>query len=108
MLVVADEVYDFLCFDDTTHVPFATVGNNWNRTVTTYSGGKLMNATGWKIGWAIGPAKLIRNGAIVANSNYYCFNTPGQVAMANSLDKHLKPGYNDKNQSFTEDTCALF
>ena len=36
-----------------------------------------MNATGWKIGWAIGPAKLIRNGAIVANSNYYCFNTPG-------------------------------
>ena len=28
--------------------------------------------------------------------------------MANSLDKHLKPGYNDKNQSFNEETSSLF
>ena len=108
VLTISDEVYDFLTFDDTTHTPFATVGNNWNRTITAYSGGKLMNATGWKIGWAIGPAKLIRNGAILANSNYYCFNTPGQVAMANSLDACFAPNYNEAGETFVQSTRTMF
>jgi N-succinyldiaminopimelate aminotransferase len=53
LTVLADEVYDFLTFDGARHIPFASLSDNWNRTVTIYSGGKLMNATGWKVGWAI-------------------------------------------------------
>ena len=108
VLVLSDEVYDFLTFDGLTHTPFATVGNNWNRTISVYSGGKLMNATGWKIGWAVGPKELIRNGAILANSVYYCFNTPGQVAMANSLDACFAPNYNETDLTFAETTSAMF
>jgi aspartate/methionine/tyrosine aminotransferase len=54
-VVLSDEVYDFLTFDGLEHIRFATIGDNWHRTVSIYSGGKKLNATGWKIGWAIGP-----------------------------------------------------
>jgi len=55
VVVLSDEVYDFLTFDSNEHIPFATIGDNWNRTISVYSGGKKLNATGWKVGWAIGP-----------------------------------------------------
>lgn len=58
--VISDEVYDFLCFDNHKHINFATVGNNWDRTISVFSGGKMLNATGWKVGWAFGPAHLIK------------------------------------------------
>ena len=51
IVVLADEVYDFLTFDGRKHIPFATVGDNWKKTVSIYSGGKLFSCTGWKIGW---------------------------------------------------------
>ena len=108
VLTLSDEVYDFATFDGRTHVSFATVGNNWDRTISIFSGGKLFNATGWKVGWTIGPERLLHHGRIVANTVFYCFNTPGQVAMANSLDKASAAGYNDKGQSFVEDTRDLF
>lgn len=100
MLVISDEPYDFLTFDGLSHVCFATVGNNWGRTISVYSAGKLLNATGWKVGWAIGPQSLIYNGGIVANTVFYCFNTPGQVAVANSLDKIEVPDYNEAGETF--------
>ena len=54
-VVLADEVYEFLLYDSHEHVSYATLGDNWKRTITVFSGGKLLNCTGWKVGWAIGP-----------------------------------------------------
>ena len=76
VVVLSDEVYDFLTFDDNKHIPFATLKNNWNRTISVYSGGKLLNATGWKVGWGIGPANIIRLAGIINNTVSYCTNTP--------------------------------
>ena len=67
-------------------MPFASIGDNYKRTVTIYSGGKLLNATGWKVGWAIGPPELIRLGGIINNTTVYCTNHPAQVAIAGSLE----------------------
>lgn len=77
VLVLSDEVYDFLTFDGLSHICFASIGNNWKRTVSIFSGGKLFSATGWKVGWSIGPKKLVYNGGIINNTVFYCFNTPG-------------------------------
>ena len=76
VVVLSDEVYEFLTFDDNKHIPFATIGDNWNRTVSIYSGGKLLNATGWKVGWSIGPDYLIKLGGIIQNTITYSTNTP--------------------------------
>ena len=93
VVTLADEVYDFLTFDGLPHTHFASVGNNWDRTVSVFSGGKLLNCTGWRVGWSIGPPNLIRLGGVIANAVYYCFNIPGQIAIANSLDKLTESGY---------------
>jgi kynurenine aminotransferase len=60
IVVISDEVYDFLVFDDTKFVRYATLGDNYAKTITVWSGGKLFNVTGWKCGWAIGPAPIIK------------------------------------------------
>jgi aspartate/methionine/tyrosine aminotransferase len=95
VMVISDEVYDFLTFDDTKFVPFASIGENYNKTVTVWSGGKLFNATGWKCGWGIGPAQIIKQAGLHAYASLYCSNTPVQVAMSRSLDKSVAPGYKD-------------
>lgn len=66
-------------------MPFASIGDNYNRTVTVWSGGKLFNATGWKCGWAVGPAQLIKPAGLLTYATIYCSNTPVQVAMARAL-----------------------
>ena len=65
VLVIADEVYEFLTFDNRKHHYFASIGDNWTRTVTIFSGGKLFCCTGWRIGWVIGPEPLLRLGGII-------------------------------------------
>ena len=83
--VIADEVYDFMTFDGREHVLFANIGDNWNRTITIYSGGKLLCCTGWKVGWAIAPAEILRQAVIINDCCTYCHNVPGQVAVTRSL-----------------------
>ena len=65
VIVISDDVYEFLTYDGKESILFATLGNNYQRTVTVFSGGKLFSATGWKIGWAIGPADIINAATIV-------------------------------------------
>lgn len=109
ILILTDEVYEMLAFDGREHLQLATVGNNWDRTVSIFSGGKLLNATGWKIGWTIGPQRLIHLGGVIGNTVYYCFNTPGQVAIGASLDHADAPGYNaETGKSYKEDLKDLF
>jgi kynurenine aminotransferase len=38
--IISDEVYDFLTFDEREHVMFANLKNNWEKTITVFSGGK--------------------------------------------------------------------
>ena len=53
--VISDDVYYFLPYDGREFTLFANIGDNYKRTVTIFSAGKMLNATGWKVGWAIGP-----------------------------------------------------
>ena len=62
------------------------MGDNFNKTLTVYSGGKLFNSTGWKVGWVVGPSNLIKPCGIIVTTTIYCGNTPVQVAMAGALD----------------------
>jgi aspartate aminotransferase len=54
--VLSDDVYFHLPFDGRKYVSFANYSqSNWDKTVTVFSAGKMLNCTGWKIGWMIGP-----------------------------------------------------
>ena len=87
VVVLDDAVYADLTFDGRKHNYLCTIGNNWDRTVTMFSAGKLMNITGWRVGWAIGPQKLIYYGGVIAVTLFECWNTSGQIAVARHLDR---------------------
>ena len=57
--VLADEVYEHLTYDDARHVPMASLPGMRDRTLTLSSAGKTYSLTGWKIGWATGPASMV-------------------------------------------------
>lgn len=86
VLVLTDEVYDRIIFDEHDHVPMATLPGMWKRTLTLNSTGKTFSMTGWKIGYAVGPASF--NAAIrtVHQFNVFSTATPFQEAMAVALE----------------------
>jgi aspartate/methionine/tyrosine aminotransferase len=92
ILTVHDSVYDFLAYEGHTHIPFASIGKNWNRTLTVYSGGKLLNATGWKVGWAIAPREILVPIEVVHFPLFMGFNVPVQVAIAKCMAKLFEKG----------------
>lgn len=51
----------------------------FERTITIGSAGKSFSVTGWKIGWAYGPANLLYNLQVVHQNVVYTCSTPLQV-----------------------------
>lgn len=87
LLVISDEVYEFLTFDDRRHIPFATLPGMRDRTLTISSTGKTFGMTGWKIGYTIASALLTDAVRTVHQFATFAVNTPGQHAMAHALDR---------------------
>ncbi len=87
LVVITDEVYEHLVFDDHEHVPIATLPGMGERTLTLSSVGKSYSVTGWKVGWATGPAHLV--GAVLAAKTWltYTSGAPLQPAVAHALDR---------------------
>ena len=87
LVVVTDEVYEHLTFDHE-HVPLATLPGMFERTVTISSAGKTFSVTGWKVGWASGPADLVAAVEGAKNWLSYSSGAPLQPAVAVALDEH--------------------
>ncbi|MRJ75334.1 pyridoxal phosphate-dependent aminotransferase [Aeromicrobium sp. SMF47] len=85
LVVISDEVYEHLTFDGRRHVPIATLPGMAERTLTISSGGKTFSFTGWKIGWATGPARLVQ--AMLGAKQFltYTSGSPLQPAIAHAL-----------------------
>jgi N-succinyldiaminopimelate aminotransferase len=92
VLVLSDEAYEHLWFE-TPHIPIATLPGMWARTVTIGSGGKTFSFTGWKVGWASGPADLIGAVRVVRQHLSYVSSGPFQHAIAHGLA--MPPEYFD-------------
>ena len=91
LVVITDEVYEHLVYDEHEHVPLATLPGMFERTLSLSSAGKSYSFTGWKVGWATGPAELV--GAVLAAKQWLTFTSgsPLQPAVAYALDE--EPDY---------------
>jgi N-succinyldiaminopimelate aminotransferase len=85
LLVVADEVYEHLVFDGAEHVPVSTLPGMAERTLTIGSAGKTFSFTGWKVGWATGPADLVAAVRTTKQFLTYVSSGPFQYAIAEAL-----------------------
>ena len=88
LIAITDEVYEHLVFDGLEHIPLATLPGMAERTLSISSLGKTFSVTGWKVGWATGPAPLVA--AVRAAKQFLTFAgaTPFQYAGAAALRLH--------------------
>ena len=84
LIAITDEVYEHLVFDGE-HVPLATLEGMAERTLTISSLGKTFSCTGWKIGWASGPAELVAGVRAAKQFLTFAGGTPFQHAGAVAL-----------------------
>ncbi|HET8951427.1 MAG TPA: pyridoxal phosphate-dependent aminotransferase [Solirubrobacteraceae bacterium] len=84
LIAITDEVYEHLVFDGE-HVPLSTLPGMADRTLTISSLGKTFSVTGWKIGWATGPAGLVAAVRTAKQFLTFAGGTPFQHAGAVAL-----------------------
>lgn len=85
LVVITDEVYEHLTFDGIQHRPLCTYEGMRDRTLTISSAGKTFSFTGWKIGWATGPAPLVTAVMRAKQFMTYTSGAPLQPAIAEAL-----------------------
>ena len=85
LIVISDEIYDRLVYDDHEHVMFAALPGMAERTIHLGGMSKDYAMTGWRIGYATGPAELL--GAMRRIHQYLIMSAPsgGQAAALRAL-----------------------
>ncbi|CAN5593540.1 pyridoxal phosphate-dependent aminotransferase [soil metagenome] len=107
LLAVSDEVYEHLVFQGE-HRPLASFPGMAERTLTVSSAGKTFSFTGWKIGWACGPAELVAAVRTTKQFLTYVNGAPFQPAVALGLGlgdqffAELRDGLRDRRDQLVD------
>jgi aspartate/methionine/tyrosine aminotransferase len=59
LLVLSDEAYEQIIYDDKEHISFATLPNMKKRTITVQTMSKTYSMTGWRLGYLAAPKNLV-------------------------------------------------
>jgi N-succinyldiaminopimelate aminotransferase len=112
LVAVTDEVYEHLVFEGA-HVPLASFPGMRERTVSLSSAGKTFSFTGWKVGWACGPAPLVSRVRAAKQFLTFATGTPFQHAVAvglragDRLVAPLRDSLRERRDCFCDGLTAL-
>ncbi len=82
VLLISDEVYEHMVFDDRQHQSAARFAGLAARAFIVSSFGKTYHVTGWKVGYVAAPASLTAEFRKVHQFNVFTVNTPVQCGLA--------------------------
>ena len=82
LLVITDEIYEYIRYDGREHLSPASIPGLRDRTISIMGLSKTFSITGWRLGYAVGPAELIRAVTLVNDLYYVCAPTPLQLGAA--------------------------
>jgi len=85
ILLLSDEVYEHIIFEDEKHQTAALFPELAERAFITASFGKTFHNTGWKMGYCLAPKELMREFQKVHQFNVFSANHPTQIALATYL-----------------------
>lgn len=105
IIVLSDEVYEHLIFDNLTHESVCKYPVLASHSLVIGSFGKTFHATGWKCGFVLAPANLTAEFRKVHQFVVFAVNTPVQYAIAEFLKNkenfiHLGSFYQEKRDLF--------
>ena len=85
LYLIADEVYEHLVYDGAAHLSVLRYPELRERSFVTYSFGKALHSTGWKIGYCVAPPELTQAFRQIHQYLAFSVNTPMQQAIATYL-----------------------
>ena len=78
ILVISDEIYEEIIYEDREHVSIAALGENIKKQTIVINGmSKAYAMTGWRIGFAAGPQEIIK---IMSNMQSHATSNPNSIA----------------------------
>ena len=107
ILIISDEVYEHIVFDNEKHYSLAESDELAKRTFVISSFGKTFHTTGWKIGYCAAPENLMKEFRKMHQFVVFAANTPIQYAYADYLQDethylNLNSFYQNKRDIFIE------
>ncbi|MBO9562157.1 MAG: aminotransferase class I/II-fold pyridoxal phosphate-dependent enzyme [Niastella sp.] len=106
ILILSDEVYEHLIFDQIPHQSMLHYPDLLQRSFVCFSFGKVYHCTGWKLGYCVAPAAFTKEFRKVHQYNCFSCHTPSQVALAGFLKNkesylQLSPEMQQKRDFFS-------
>ena len=86
VIVLTDEIYEFITYDGARHIPLATLPGMADRTVTISGMSKTFSVTGWRLGYAVAPEDLMASIRKAHDFMSVCAATPLQHAAIAALN----------------------
>lgn len=118
VLVITDEIYEHIIYDNLSHIPMAKLPGMWERTITVSGCSKTYSATGWRVGYVIAHHHLMEAIRKVHDYLVVAAPTPFQIAAVHALKlpeayyQELKEYYQERRdfllQVFTELSIPVF
>ncbi len=102
LLIITDEIYEYIRYDGRPHISPASIPGLRERTVTIMGLSKTFSITGWRLGYAVAPEPLLKVMTLVNDLDYVCAPTPLQLGAAagfnapQSYFDELQSGYQQK------------
>jgi len=87
IIIISDEVYEHLIFDDKTHVSILKYPDLLERSLVCFSFGKVYHCTGWKLGYCISSEYLMKEFRKIHQFNCFTCDAPKQIALSQFLKK---------------------
>ena len=85
ILVISDEIYSELTFGGTPHVSIASIDGMHERCVVVNGFSKTFSMTGWRLGFACGPAPVMKQIVKIHQFAIMCAPTMSQYAAIEAL-----------------------
>lgn len=86
LLVISDEIYSELTYNGLEHVSIASLPGMRDRTVVINGFSKAFAMTGWRLGYATGPADIIKQMIKVHQFSIMCAPTVSQYAAVEAMN----------------------
>ena len=105
IIILSDEVYEHIIFDSLKHQSVLEYPKLAERSFVIFSFGKTYHNTGWKMGYCLAPAELMREFRKAHQFIVFSSNTPIQYAFAEMMKEPahylgLKDFYQEKRDYF--------
>lgn len=112
LVIISDEVYRTLIYDGANHQSILQFENAKSRTILIDSMSKEYSMTGWRIGYAFGPAEIITAITKLQENVASCATLSSQYALITAYNENVDSSYIveefEKRRNFLADKLKSF